>query len=203
MIDGNFIVFDTETISLEKKYIYNVGYTITNPDGKILVARDYIIKQVYDNKVLFSTAYYAQKRPKIVHNLRARRSKRVSWGEMCRLMLKDIKDYNITDGFAFNSKFDIEAFYFNHLLYKNKRKPLDGLKLHDIMDYIYPITETDSYKNFCKLNKFITKNGRPRRNVETIYAFLHNDTNFTEEHLGLSDSIIETEILLRSLALGN
>ena len=32
----NVIIFDTETISLNKSFIYNIGYVICDPDGKVL-----------------------------------------------------------------------------------------------------------------------------------------------------------------------
>ena len=60
---NNRIIFDTETISLEKAFCYNLGYIITDENGKTLIARNFIIRQIYDNKPLFATAYYAQKRP--------------------------------------------------------------------------------------------------------------------------------------------
>lgn len=199
MIDGNIIIFDTETISIEKKFIYNVGYVIVSPDGKTLVERDFIIKQIYDNKPLFSTAYYADKREYIISNLKGRRSKKISWGECCRLMLKDIETYKVTDGFAYNVKFDVSAFSFTHLFFKNKRKPLDGLQLYDIMDYLKPITETEDYINFCQEHKFLTKTGKPRRTAEVLTAFIRNNYAYKEEHMALADARIETEILFRAL----
>ena len=55
----NVIIFDTETISLNKSFIYNIGYVICDPDGKVLLQRDMVIRQIYDNAPLFATAYYA------------------------------------------------------------------------------------------------------------------------------------------------
>jgi len=198
--DGNIVVFDTETISLEKSFIYNLGYVIINPDGKRLARRNFIIRQIYDNKPLFATAYYAHKRPIYLSYMKGRTAKKVSWGEACRLMAKDIKEYNIADGFAFNSPFDVKAFYFNHLFFRNKRRPLDGIKVHDIMNYIKVFTETEEYKEFCKSNGFVCKNGRVKRTAESCYAFITNNPEYKEEHTALEDSEIETDILLYSMS---
>ena len=199
-LDGNIIVFDTETISLEKSFIYNLGYVITAPDGKELCSRDFVIRQIYDNKPLFATAYYAHKRPIYTNRMKAKQAKKVSWGEACRIMAKDIKTYSISDGFAYNSRFDEKAFYFNHLFFRNKRRPLDGINVHDIMDYIKVFTETESYKQFCKANGFVCKNGRVRRTAESMYAYLLNTPDYKEEHTALADSRIEAYILQRCFA---
>lgn len=193
--DGNILVFDTETIALEKQFIYNLGYCVVNPDGKVIHKRNMIIRQVYDNKMLFATAYYADKRPLYTNYMKSRQAEKVSWGEACRLMCKDIKEYHITDGFAFNSSFDVRAFYFNHLFFRNKRRPLDGIKVHDIMNYIKVFTETEEYKAFCKANGFVCKNNRVKRTAESCYAFITKNPNYKEEHTALEDSLIEAVIL--------
>lgn len=197
--DRNIIVFDTETISLEKSFIYNLGYVIVNPDGKIICSRDLVIRQIYDNKPLFATAYYANKKPLYVSKMKGRWAKKVSWGDACRIMAKDIKNYGVVDGFAYNSRFDERAFYFNHMFFRNKCRPLDGINVHDIMDFISIITDTDGYKEFCKLNGFVCKNGRVKRTAESMYAYLVSNPNYKEEHTALEDSKIEAFILRKCL----
>lgn len=198
--DGNIVVFDTETISLEKQFIYNLGYVVVAPDGTRLRERNFVIRQIYDNKALFATSYYAQKRPLYTRMLKGRRTKKVSWGDACRLMCKDLKEFEVLDGFAFNSPFDVKAFYFNHLFYRNKRRPLDGIKVHNIMDYIGVFTQTEEYKSFCKENGFVCRNGRVKRTAESCYAFISDNPHYEEEHTALEDSRIETEILLYCFA---
>jgi len=197
----NRIIFDTETVSLNKRFIYNLGYVITDGDGKILLERDFIIRQIYDNKPLFATAYYAGKRPLYTKYMKARRAKKVSWGEACRVMCKDIKEFNVADGYAYNSDFDEKAFYFNHLFFQNKRRPLDGINVHDIMDFIKVFTQTAAYKKFCKDNGFVTKHSVPRakQTAESVYAYLTANSEYKEEHTALADSRIESFILTKCL----
>jgi len=194
----NIIVFDTETISLEKSFIYNVGWVVADlVSGQVVKKVDLVIRQIYDNKPLFATAYYSNKRPLYTNRMKGKKTLKVSWGEMCHLMLKDIKEYKIENVYAYNSAFDTKAFYFNHLFFRNKVRPLDYVKVNDIMDYIKIITTTQEYKNFCKENNFLTKHStpRPKQTAESVYAFITNNKDYKEEHTALQDSIIEYEIL--------
>ena len=60
----NVLVFDTETISTNKPFCYNLGYMIMDFDTlDILEYEDFVIEQIYHNKPLFETAYYTQKKP--------------------------------------------------------------------------------------------------------------------------------------------
>ena len=190
-------VFDTETISLNKSFIYNLGYCIVESEtGEILVQRDFVIKQVYENKPLFATAYYANKRPLYTSKMKGKKCRKVNWGDACRIMLKDIKENGIKKVFAYNSDFDEKAFYFNHLFFKNKRRPLDYVVVNDIMDYIKPLIKTKEYKDFCKSNNYLTGSNRVKQTAEIVYRFIKNDNGFIEEHTALNDSLIESEILL-------
>ena len=57
-------VFDTETVSLNKPFCYNVGYVIYDvANDRKLARRDFVVEQVWHNPRLFETAYYANKRP--------------------------------------------------------------------------------------------------------------------------------------------
>ena len=198
---NNRIIFDTETIGLEKAFCYNLGYVITDENGKTLIARNFIIRQIYDNKPLFATAYYAKKRPIYTAYLKGKKAVKVSWGKACQIMMKDIKDFEVENAYAYNSKFDEKVFYFNHLFFRNKTRPLDIVKVHDIMDYISVFTETDDYKEFCKTHGLVNKNGKVKRTAENTYAYITNNHNYKEEHTALEDSKIESAILTYCLNL--
>ena len=66
------------------------------------------------------------------------------------------------------------------------------------MDFIIPIVATNEYKEFCRLNGYMTKHKKPQpqKKAETVIRFLRQDTDFVEEHTGLEDSLIELEILM-------
>ena len=65
-------VFDTETTNLEKPFCYNVGYVIYDTDKhEIICKEEFVIEQIWHNAELFSTSYYAEKRPIYVNRMRA------------------------------------------------------------------------------------------------------------------------------------
>ena len=59
----NIMIFDTETTSLDKPFCYNIGYVIANAETEeIIIKRDFVVEQVWHNPMLFTTAYYANKK---------------------------------------------------------------------------------------------------------------------------------------------
>lgn len=196
------LILDTETISLDKPFVYDLGYTIADADGNIIAKKSYVITQIWNNKELFATSYYAAKKPLYISRLKSKYSKKVSWGNAMRYLANDIKKYGVTEIFAYNSKFDTRALNFMCAWYKVVNG-LGAFKINDIMKYIAPITETEDYKNFCESNGYMTAHKIPQcqKKAETLYRYLTKNVNFTEEHTGLEDSLIELEILM--VALGN
>lgn len=196
------LILDTETISLDKPFVYDLGYTIADADGNIVAKKSYVITQVWNNKELFATSYYAAKKPLYISRLKSKYSKKVSWGNAMRYLANDIKKYGVSEIFAYNSKFDTRALNFMCAWYKVVNG-LGGIQIKDIMKYIAPITDTEDYKNFCETNGYMTAHKVPQcqKKAETLYRYLTKNVDFTEEHTGLEDSLIELEILM--VALGN
>ena len=196
------LILDTETISLDKPFVYDLGYTIADADGNIVAKKSYVITQIWNNKELFATSYYAAKKPLYISRLKSKYSKKVSWGNAMRYLANDIKKYGVSEVFAYNSKFDSRALNFMCAWYKVVNG-LGGTEIKDIMKYIAPITDTEDYKNFCESNGYMTAHKIPQcqKKAETLYRYLTNNVEFEEEHTGLEDSLIELEILM--VALGN
>ena len=194
------LILDTETISLDKPFVYDLGYTIADADGNIVAKKSYVITQIWNNKELFATSYYAAKKPLYYSRLKSKYSKKVSWGNAMRYLANDIKKYGVNEVFAYNSKFDTRALNFMCAWYKVVNG-LGGTEIKDIMKYIAPITETEDYKNFCEINGYMTAHKIPQcqKKAETLYRYLTNNVEFTEEHTGLEDSLIELEILMVAL----
>ena len=196
------LVLDTETINLEKQFVYDLGYTVADGDGNVIAKKSYVISQVFNNKELFATGYYSNKLPLYHARLESGYSKKVGWGNAMRYLANDIKKYGITEIYAYNSKFDAKAFAFMCAWY-GCVNPLGATEVKDIMDFIKPITDTKEYKEFCRSNGFMTKHKypRPQQKAETLYRYLTDNVDYEEEHTGLEDSLIELEILLTALAM--
>ena len=74
----NIVIFDTETIGVEKCFCYNLGYRIIDLSANVVLCeKDFVIKQIWENKMLFETAYYAMKKPLYVSALRGRNAKKI------------------------------------------------------------------------------------------------------------------------------
>ena len=196
------IVLDTETLGLQNPTIYELGFVVYDTEtNAIIKERDYLIKQVYDNLELFDTAYYSSKRPIYEEMLVSKLIKRVYWGYALNMLLKDIEKYNVSEIYAYNSRFDKNAI--NHTI-----QALNGAKgfesdILDIMNYIQPIVSTQDYQDFCESNGYMTKHKtpRPQKKAETLYRYLTNNTDFIEDHMALLDSQIELTILMTALAM--
>ena len=54
-----------------------------------------------------------------------------------------------------------------------------------------------TYRRFCEENGFMTKHKtpQPQFTAEVLYRFISGNVDFIEEHTGLEDVLIETEIL--------
>ena len=87
----NIMVFDTETVSVNKPFCYNIGYVIYNTDtDEMLAQKDFVVEQIWHNMPLFSTAYYADKRPIYVNRMRAKKTKMNKFGYICKEMIRDL-----------------------------------------------------------------------------------------------------------------
>lgn len=197
------IVLDTETIGLQKPFIYDLGYIVYDTDHHAKIKeKDYIISNIWKNRPLIETAYYYNKKPLYIERLKSGYSKMISWGNACRFLANDIKRYNVEKVFAYNSRFDYNAFAKTCALF-NRVNPLEKVEVCDIMNEIKEITNSTDYKEFCKKNALLTKHKKPRsqRKAETLYKYLTKNVEYKEEHTALEDSKIELFILLTALGL--
>ena len=197
-----YLVLDTEALGLDNPTVYEIGYVIATADGKILCERDYLIKQVYENEELFQSAYYANKRPLYDQKLADGIAKAVYWGYAMEVLASDIERYGVSNLYAYNSKFDMGAIEHTNKQFGAKARPTaDGIV--DIMWFISKIVKTEEYKEFCRVNGYMTNHRKPQpqKKAETLYRYLTNNTDFIEDHMGLEDSRIEWNILRVALGL--
>lgn len=199
---NNVVVFDTETVNLEKPFCYNIGYTILNIDnGETLAKRDYVVEQVWHNPMLFITAYYADKREKYVKAMRSRKTIMAKYGYICQAMIRDFIKFEVIGAYAFNSPFDDKVFTYNSDWFKCNN-PFDNLPIFDIRGYVHQFMVDDNFKAFCETHGYFTDSGNYSTTAETVFRYLTNDTDFIEDHTALSDSEIEAAILLECLKRG-
>ena len=197
------VVFDTETVDTEHPYCYNVGLVIFDTDEmRVLTKREYVIEQVWHNPMLFSTAYYADKRPIYVSRMKGRKIKMSKWGFVCREMQTIFDTFDVKLAFAYNSSFDERVFNFNCDFF-HTLNPFDNIPIKDIIPFVHnKIGFTPKFKQFCEDNEFFTESGNYSANAENVYRFISQNKEFTEEHTALADSEIELAILLECIKRG-
>lgn len=195
-------VFDTETTSLQKPFCYNIGYQILTESGTLLLEREYCIKQVWYNLELFTTAYYAEKRPIYVGKLRGRQIQLETFARAMRQIRKDFETYNVKSAYAYNSSFDERVMEFNCDWFKVVN-PFEIVPIFDIRGYVMKTLVDDDYKDFCNEHEFYTETGAGySTTAETVYRYLTQDKDYIEEHTALADARIESEILFKCIEKG-
>lgn len=196
-------VFDTETVSLEKPFCYNVGYVIFDTETQqTLTKKDFVIEQVWHNIPLFSTAYYAEKRPLYVARMRGRKTILDKWGRVCQTMIRDFKAFDVQCAYAYNSGFDEKVFAFNCDFFKTCN-PFDNIQIFDIRGNVHQkIAFTVDFKDFCEKYEYFTESGNYSTTAETLFRYISKNIDFVEEHTALSDSEIELEILKETVLRG-
>lgn len=203
------LVLDTETIGVCDPTVYDLGYVIYDlADGRVLVARDYLTKEVYGQTERMKTAYYANKLPLYEERLADGYCKKVKWSYILRQLKRDINKYKVGGLWAYNSGFDKRAIAKTCKELKVNHNPTaDGI--NDIWKGLTDphITESAAYQEFCRRNGYFTKHKKPRvrATAEIVFRFLTQDEDYQEQHTALEDSKIEAVILrkARALAMAN
>lgn len=196
----NIVIFDTETTSLDKPFCYNIGYSIRNEHNEVVVEREFVVEQIWHNLPLFSTAYYAEKRPIYIKRMKARQVVMDKFGYICQQMRRDFKAFEVERAFAYNSSFDEKVFEFNCDWFKCIN-PFDNIEIVDIRGYVHNYIISEDYKRFCEKRNLFTESGNYSTTAEAVYQYMF-DNEFIEEHTALADSQIEAEILFACVAWG-
>lgn len=203
-------VVDTETangfmengkINLFYSLVYDYGYIIRDLAGNILVARSFAIKEIFLDKNLMSSAYYAEKIPQYWEEIKSGKRQLVSFFTMRKIFLADCKKYNVTTVTAHNAGFDVRAL-------NNTIRLLTGSSCRYFFPYKFEIWDTlkmsrdvfktlKGYNDYCVRNSYMTKHKVPqiKCTAEILYKYISGNDNFMEEHKGIDDVLIESEIL--------
>lgn len=203
-------VVDTETangfmengkINLFYSLVYDYGYIIRDLAGNILVARSFAIKEIFLDKNLMSSAYYAEKIPQYWEEIKNGQRELVSFFTMRKIFLADCKKYNVTTVTAHNAGFDVRAL-------NNTIRLLTGSRCRYFFPYKFEIWDTlkmsrdvfktlKGYKAYCVRNSYMTKHKIPqiKCTAEILYRYISGNDDFIEKHKGIDDVLIESEIL--------
>ena len=201
----NVIVLDTETTnSLEEPIAYDIGWAVVNIETEeVLKTESYAIAEIFLDKELMARAFFADKIPSYWEEIKNGSRKLARISTIRRTLVEDCKAYGVKEIYAFNVRFDYLSLNLTQrYLTCSKYRYFTpyGSKFMDILKYARHILKDNAkYRNFCLENNYLTKNGGNRYTAEVVYRFWFNN-DFKEEHKGIDDVKIETQILLKCLA---
>ena len=199
---NNVIVLDTETTNtLDDPICYDIGYAVVNADtGEVLKTASYAVAEIFLDKPLMATAYFAEKIPSYWDEIKNGERTLARLFTIRRALIADMKAYGVTEIYAHNMQFDYGSTNLTQRFITGSRWRYFfpyGTKICDTLKMSRQAFGKDSeYKDFCKRNGYLTKNGQLRFTAEILYRFLKGDNEFIEEHKGLDDVLIEKEILV-------
>ena len=199
------LLVDTEFVNLSKPFVYDLSYIIATLQGDKYVPIKIVgnvVKQVYQNRMLFETAYYSTKRPLYTKALRSKDYQKQTIKDIMTELKNDIVKYNVDCVMGYNVSADNRsiAFTTDYLKTENALKDLEFIDLMPIV--VNYICDTDNYKKFAKENGLITEKGYYKMSVESVMKYINNSIEFSEKHLGKSDNENEIDLLNYALSKG-
>lgn len=212
MIDNEtlFLVLDTETTnSIDDPFAYDVGFAVVKATGEVLETHSYVVADIFLDKDLMSSAYFADKIPQYWEEIKSgkrilRRFKTI------KSILRDVvAQYGIRYVVAHNASFDYRSLnYTQRLLTSSKYRYFLpwGVEIWDTLKMAREcLGKNDEYRQFCIDNGFTygdEEKPKCRFTAEIIYRYLTGNLDFIEEHTGLEDVLIEKDILVYCIANG-
>lgn len=210
---ANFCVLDCETAPTvnhkdnkahpETSLVYDFGYTIRDNDNHVIRERSFVVTDTFYQVGIMKGAYYADKIPTYLEGIKTGEWIEASFCEVWRTFKADCKECNVKSAWAYNCRFDEIALNNTLRTYSNGFAtwfmPFK-LRLKDVWDYASNITSSKRYLKYCVANGAFTPSGNPSTSAESVYRFINNEHDFTEDHTALSDARIEAAILLAAKA---
>lgn len=202
-----YLMLDTETTnSIDDPIAYDIGFAIIDEQGTIYEAHSFAVAEVFLDKELMSSAYYAKKIPAYWDEINAGVRELRSMETIRRKLHEVCKAYDVRAIVAHNARFDYRstALTKRYLTCSKYRYflPYD-VELWDTLKMAREVFKQDeAYGQFCYNNDFLTKRGCRRYTAEILYRFITNDVEFEEVHMGLADVEIEAVIFAECMKRG-
>lgn len=207
MIDNRihyYLALDTETTNgLDQPLVYDIGGAIVDKQGHIYETFSFVIRDIYiHERELMQTAYYADKIPEYAADIREGKREMVNFMFARRFILNLMEKYNVHDVAAYNAHFDRNALNTTiRWLTKSRVRYFFpyGTEFVCIWNMAcQTICQRKTYKDFCEENGLISNRGRNiSTSAENVFRYLILNPEYQEEHKGLDDVLIETEIMHR------
>ncbi len=187
-----YCVFDTETIGIDKKWIYDLGMVVIGKTGRPLYEKRWIIDEVINIPNIEEIAFYGEK-IRTFYN----KEQSVKFA-FAREEFRDIMKYfQVNVITAYNLQFDMSAIK-QTLEFTEIGKKF----LNDTVDYFdlwnascNSFFQQKQYKEMAKKYGWVSEKGNFGTSAEVAYRFITKNPNFVESHTALEDARIEAIIL--------
>ena len=201
------MVLDVETTNnnMEKGakndgLVYDIGFVVCDKQGNIYCKRSYAVQEIFDWTELMSTAYYYKKLPKYYERLANNKMYKNSIWHIRKVIKEIMQIFNITEVYAYNANFDYTTLN-NTVRYLSGSAcrwffPY-GTQICDIWNIACQVLGTQ--KTF-QWENIRNANNNLITNAERMFGYCEQ-IDFEEEHTGLADAVIESQILARCFKL--
>lgn len=200
-----YLTIDTETANgLDDPMMYDLGGAIHDRYGNVEETFSFVIYEVFcKDRQLFDTAYYANKRPLYEADIAAGRRKIVSIMTARRHIAALCRKYNVKAIIAHNARFDYRSTN-GTLRYVTKSESRFflpyGIPVWDTLKMAQDtICKQPTYINWCRANGYMRSANTPRATAEILYRYITLNHDFSEDHTGLEDVLIEKEIFAKCM----
>lgn len=197
------MVLDVETTNnnMEKGtkndgLVYDIGFVVCDKQGNIYCKRSYAVQEIFDWTELMSTAYYYKKLPKYYERLANNKMYKNSIWHIRKVIKEIMQIFNITEVYAYNANFDYTTLN-NTVRYLSGSAcrwffPY-GTQICDIWNIACQVLGTQ--KTF-QWENIRNANNNLITNAERMFGYC-KQIDFEEEHTGLADAVVESQILAR------
>ena len=197
------MVLDVETTNnnMEKGakndgLVYDIGFVVCDKQGNIYCKRSYAVQEIFDWTELMSTAYYYKKLPKYYERLANNKMYKNSIWHIRKVIKEIMQIFNITEVYAYNANFDYTTL-------NNTVRYLSGSACRWFFPYGTQIC--DIWSIACQVlgtqktfqwENIRNANNNLITNAERMFGYCEQ-IDFEEEHTGLADAVVESQILAR------
>lgn len=199
------MVLDVETTNndMTSKFndglVYDIGFGIYDQKGNTYCERSYCIKEIFEDKELMNSAYYKNKLPKYYEELKQGKREIKTALQARKIIKQAIEYFNIKEVYAYNANFDNTTLNntIRYLTGSFVRWYLPyGINIYCIWHIACQVLGTQKTFQFENVRN---EKGNLKTSAERMFAYISQNEEFEEEHIGLADVQIEKEILIRCL----
>ena len=176
--------------------VYDIGFTIHDKQGNIYAKRSFAIKEIILDKYLMDTAYYKQKLSIYWERIANKQMELITIWQARQRIHKAMEIFGIKEVYAYNANFDYTTLN-NTVRFCSGSAcrwffPY-GTQICDIWNIACQILGTQ--KTF-QWENIRNANNNLITNAERMFGYCEQ-IDFEEEHTGLADAIVESQILAR------